>query len=263
MTISLPTTPEELNSSLEEAIERATERGMDVDPTPFIVQETIVAATQAFRSLNTNPVVQGNQPPAQLEPTLIKLPTSTVVMLPSLTPIVVSTDTSTLTPTKIPPTITDTYVPPSNTPTNIPPADTATNVPPTTEPPPLPPDVLYITEPVNGAAFNCPKSEECIISVIIQWISKTQAEVQGLYLSIWVKPYPGNTGYLFSSQTEVSYLGDGFWQSYPVYIGQKDLDEPGTPFAIYAIVTNQPYATNQHLSPLPPHITEVSIEITR
>lgn len=270
VTISLPTTPEELDASLEGAVERATERGMDVDPMPFIVQETIVAATQVSQSLNPIPVAQGNQPSGLHEPTLVRQPTSTFALATNLAPLVVVTNTPpfipTLTPTPfptyIPPTNTPILISPSNTPTNIPPTYTATNVPPTLPLSPLP-DVLIITDPGNGTTFNCPKNEDCIISVTVQWISDTQAQEQGFYLSIWVKPYPGNTGYQFSSQTEVSYLGNGFWQSNPVYIGQINVDDPGTPFAIHAIVTDQPYPTDQHLSPLPTHSRETSIEIAR
>lgn len=264
VTVSLPTTPEELNSDLENAVERAVVRGMEVDPAPFIAQETIVAATKVSQSVNANSAVPEAQhpiPPAQLVPTLVQSPPNTTALLPSPTPFVVRTNTSTLSLTSIPPTNTAIYFPPTIFPTDIP-TDTATNAPPTPEPPSLP-DVLYITDPTNGATCNCEKSADCTITVTVQWISDTQAEEQGLYLSVWVKPYPGNFSYQFSSQSEVNYLGNGLWQSYPVYIGQKDVDEPGTPFAIHAIIADQPYANNLYQSPLPPYTKEASIEIAR
>jgi len=122
--------------------------------------------------------------------------------------------------------------------------------------------VLYISSPGNGANLNCLADEPCPITVTIQWISEAQAAVQGLYLSVWVKPYPGNSNYLFYSQTPVTHLGNGVWRSDPVYVGQIG-DEPGTPFALHAIVTNLPYAAGVQTSPLPAHSKNFSIEVTR
>ena len=257
VTVSLPASTEELDDDLESAIDRAIERGKTVDPAPFIVQETIVAATQLVAT-------------DQIKPTFVQLPQNTNTFIPP-NPTIIPTlmYTPTLRPTNIPLTITFTFIPPTNIPTIIlptntpkviPPTATTTSVPPSSTP--QLPNVLYITNPQGGANLSCEKNMDCIIPVTIQWISDTQATMQGLYLSIWVKPYPGNPSYLFSSQTVVSYLGNGSWQSSPVYIGKND-DDPGIPFAIYAIVTNQPYATNQHLSSLPPHTKGVSIQITR
>jgi hypothetical protein len=256
VTVSLPASAEELDQDLENAVDRAIERGKVVDPAPFVVQETIVAATQIVASV-------------QAEPTSVGQPLITKTLISNPTIITTLMNTPTLRPTNIPPTNTSTSVPPTSipptvpptiAPTSIPPTVTATNIPPS--PIPQLPDVLYITNPQGGANLGCQKNMDCIISVTIQWISDTQAAGQGLYLSVWVKPYPGDSGYLFSSQTEVSYQGNGLWQSPSVYIGKFD-DEPGIPFAIFAIVTNQPYATAQHLPSLPQHTREFSIEVTR
>ena len=142
---------------------------------------------------------------------------------------------------------------PTTTPTQRPTSEPATS---------QSPDVLYITNPQNSTNLNCEMNEDCIIPVTVQWISDNQATTQGLYLSVWIKPHPGNSLYLFYSQTRVIYLGNGLWQSFPVYLGQQ-YDEPGTPFAIYAIVTNLAYASNMQVSSLPPHSREFIIEITR
>jgi hypothetical protein len=127
---------------------------------------------------------------------------------------------------------------------------------------PSPPPPFGIIGPGNGS-LGCQLNEDCMITVTVQWISDTQAATQGVYLSVWVKPYPGDSNYLFYSQTPVIYQGNTIWKSDPVIVGQKGVDEPGTPFAIYAIVTNQPYGTGVKVSPLPAHSSESVIQVTR
>lgn len=128
--------------------------------------------------------------------------------------------------------------------------------------PTLWPGIVNIISPGNGASFGCPDNQDCIIPVIVQWIPDTQAAAQGLYLSIWVKPYPGDTNYLFYSQSSPTYLGNGLWQSTPVYLGGAT-DLAGTPFEIYAIVTNQFYPTGMQTSPLPNNSGESVISVAR
>lgn len=191
-------------------------------------------------------VITANLPTST--PTLPLLPTMTRSLTPNSGLTVDILPTSTHIPPTFPPTITMTFVPtftksvtPSFTPW---------------------PNLVNITNPRNGASLNCSASDICPVTVTIQWIPDTQAVAQGLYLSVWVKPYPGNPDYLFYSQTQVAHLGNGVWQSDPVYIGQAG-DEPGTPFAIYAIVTNQPYGSATQTTPLPAHSIGASIQVTR
>lgn len=116
VTVSLPATPEELKLDLDAAVNRAVERGMTVDPRPFIVQETIVAATQNSHSVNANvPINFPAITPSQIIPTFTRL-------LSSSTPVVLITDTMppspTESPTNPPPTqIPATPIPPTKIPT--------------------------------------------------------------------------------------------------------------------------------------------------
>jgi hypothetical protein len=130
VTVSISTSPEEFAENMDAVADRAAERGMAVDPTPFIAQETLVAATQISRSATTvepidkNPpeVVASNQP----SPTNIQgQPIFTVTIPPAF------------------PTFTQT-----NTPTNIP-TNTHTSPPPTQIPTTMAPPTAIPTEPIN------------------------------------------------------------------------------------------------------------------
>ena len=197
-----------------------------------------------------------------------------VAALPTNTP------TNTIVPTETyTPTITATFkpgetrtAPPINTPTSTPtntqtltPTFTRTASPTFTKSitPSATLPAFGIKSPLNNASLSCQINEDCMITVTVQWITNTQASNQGLYLSVWVKPYPGDSNYLFYSQTQVTHIDNGLWKSDPVIIGQKDVDPPGTPFAIYAIVTTQSYETSIKLSSLPPHSNEWVIGVTR
>ena len=58
-------------------------------------------------------------------------------------------------------------------------------------PSPLPPPFGIISP--GNVSLGCQLNEDCMIPVTVQWISDTQAAAQGLYLSVWVKPYPGDS----------------------------------------------------------------------
>lgn len=184
-------------------------------------------------------------------------PTPTFTLRPQAT----STASRTLAPGV--PTIvlpTSTNIPPTKTFT---PTITKTSAPTFTRsstPSPLPPPFGIISP--GNISLGCQQNEDCMIPVTVQWISDTQAATQGLSLSIWVKPYPGDSNYLFYSQTPLTYQGNYLWTSNPVIVGQIG-DPPGTPFAIYAIVTNQSYSTGVATSPLPAHSNESVIQVTR
>jgi len=188
--------------------------------------------------------------------------------LPTIAPTLPLLSTATSSPTPlpgvppvIPPLPTNTNIPPTNTPTftrTFTPTFTKSVTPSFT---PWP-NIVNITIPGNGTNFGCPDGQECVKSVTVQWMPETQAAAQGLYLSIWVKPYPGDDNYLYYSQSPLVYVGDGIWQSTQVYLGGAG-DPTGTPFTIYAIVTNQPYGTGIQTSPLPTHSQETLIGVTR
>lgn len=197
VSVSLPTTPQELSEDLGDAVDRAVQRGMQVDPTPFVVQETIVAATQVSQSGNTSPTIQVDQPdvPAPIEASPFQPPPNTIAVFPSPTPFVTWTSMPTRSPTSIsptrtftplPPTNTRTSIPPSQTFTSVPPSQTSTNILPTSEPPtPIPPTMvptIFIPPsptPTFGAAlWNALPSQVDVFSVGCPLINRSRLFAQ-------------------------------------------------------------------------------------
>ena len=197
VTVSLPTTAEELNEDLEEAVDRAIVRGMVVDPQPFIIQGTIVAATQLSQPLSANVPAATSIPEVSLPVQPVQAATQ-VAPLPTNTATLVLTNTSTLAPTNIPTNPPPTQVPP----TAIPP----TTIPPTEIPPTPIPEPTSIPAPSVVLAFDVydGTGEGCSALITYQ---VTGSPATG-YFRVWNQWYADN-GAAYDSNYPVETLGVG------------------------------------------------------
>lgn len=139
--------------------------------------------------------------------------------------------------------------------TSPPPTFTLTPIPPT-----APPKPFTILGPLNGTAYNCDPEELCIQTVTVQWVPKEQTG--NLHLSIWVKPYPGDSNYWYYVQASPYPIGNSQWTSTEIYLGTIG-DPIGTPFRIFALVTTDEYFRDQSFGNLPGYVLSSFVDVTR